>query len=217
MTSAMCPPRNALGPCSPRTQEMASTRFDLPEPLGPTITLMPGVNSREVLSAKDLKPRTVSERRNIGGDANKDVIRSLGRPGKPRPDWGWGRGGTGHLLKHPRFASLAAELAIGPARPGSEHLQRVTRNSLSPTGSSSVASTSSTRDHSVPSRHHWTMRSTAAGEPSNTASTRPSGRFRTRPARTRARARWAHSARKKTPWTRPETWRWNRFRGLGTD
>jgi hypothetical protein len=34
--------------------------------LGPTTTLVPGVNSRVVLSAKDLKPLIVSDRRNIG-------------------------------------------------------------------------------------------------------------------------------------------------------
>ena len=45
---------------------MASAMFDLPDPLGPTITLMPVVNSSLVLSAKDLKPRMVSDRRNIG-------------------------------------------------------------------------------------------------------------------------------------------------------
>src|SRR3989442_13525923 len=66
MTSAICPPRRARGPCSPRTQAMASEMFDLPDPLGPTMTLTPGVNSRVVLSAKDLNPRMVSERRNTG-------------------------------------------------------------------------------------------------------------------------------------------------------
>ena len=57
ITSAICPPRRARGPCSPSAQLIASTRFDLPEPLGPTITLTPGMNSSTVLSAKDLKPR----------------------------------------------------------------------------------------------------------------------------------------------------------------
>ena len=33
------------------------------------------------------------------------------------PICGWGRGGPGRLLRHPRFASLAAELAIDPAPP----------------------------------------------------------------------------------------------------
>ena len=66
ITSAMCPPRSARAPCSPRTQLMASTRLDLPDPLGPTITETPGWNSRTALSAKDLNPRIVIERRNIG-------------------------------------------------------------------------------------------------------------------------------------------------------
>ena len=65
ITSAIWPPRSARGPCSPSTQLIASTRLDLPEPLGPTITETPGVNSRTVLSANDLKPRIESERRNM--------------------------------------------------------------------------------------------------------------------------------------------------------
>ena len=35
---------------------MASTMFDLPEPLGPTTTVMPRGNSNRVRSAKLLKP-----------------------------------------------------------------------------------------------------------------------------------------------------------------
>ena len=35
---------------------MASTMFDLPDPLGPTTTVTPGGNSNRVLSAKLLKP-----------------------------------------------------------------------------------------------------------------------------------------------------------------
>ncbi len=66
MTSAMWPPRSARAPCSPSTQLMASTRFDLPEPFAPTMTDTPGWNSRTVLSANDLNPRIVIERRNIG-------------------------------------------------------------------------------------------------------------------------------------------------------
>ena len=65
ITSAMWPPRSARAPCSPRAQLMASTRFDFPEPLGPTMTETPGANSRTDRSAKDLKPRMVIERRNI--------------------------------------------------------------------------------------------------------------------------------------------------------
>src|SRR5439155_15299458 len=67
ITSLICGPRRARGPCSPSTQAMASTTFDLPDPLGPTITLMPGRNSSVVLSPKDLNPRSVSDLRNTVG------------------------------------------------------------------------------------------------------------------------------------------------------
>ena len=78
ITSAIWPPRSARGPCSPRAQLIASTRLDLPEPLGPTITEVPGTNSRTVLSANDLNPRIVIDRRNMWADANRHVIRSRG-------------------------------------------------------------------------------------------------------------------------------------------
>ncbi len=39
---------------------MASTMFDLPDPFGPTITVMPRGNSSRVLSAKLLKPTSSS-------------------------------------------------------------------------------------------------------------------------------------------------------------
>src|SRR5918994_2888453 len=64
MTSSMRPPRTVRGPCAPRTQATASTRFDLPEPFGPTTTVTPGSNSSTVLSANDLKPRRVNDLRN---------------------------------------------------------------------------------------------------------------------------------------------------------
>ncbi len=49
--------------------------FDFPEPFGPTITLIPEVNSRVVLSPNDLKPRKESERRNtLGQNANRAVV-----------------------------------------------------------------------------------------------------------------------------------------------
>ena len=61
MTSTISLPRRLLTLCSPRTQRMASTTFDLPEPLGPTTTVMPGGNSKRVLSAKLLKPKISSD------------------------------------------------------------------------------------------------------------------------------------------------------------
>src|SRR4051795_11905579 len=59
MTSSILPPRRLFAPCSPSTQAMASTTFDLPEPLGPTTAVMPGSNRRVVGDAKDLKPLSV--------------------------------------------------------------------------------------------------------------------------------------------------------------
>ncbi len=56
MTSSILPPRRHLAPCSPITQASASTTFDLPEPLGPTMQVMPGSSWSVVLEAKDLNP-----------------------------------------------------------------------------------------------------------------------------------------------------------------
>jgi hypothetical protein len=35
---------------------MASTTLDLPQPLGPTMAVMPGLKSKTTLSTNDLKP-----------------------------------------------------------------------------------------------------------------------------------------------------------------
>ncbi len=59
MTSSILPPRSALAPCSPSTQEIASTTLDLPEPFGPTTQVIPGSSLSVVADAKDLKPFTV--------------------------------------------------------------------------------------------------------------------------------------------------------------
>ena len=57
MTSVIVPsPLSDFTDCSPKTHLMASTTLLLPEPLGPTIPLIPFSNSKLVLSAKDLKP-----------------------------------------------------------------------------------------------------------------------------------------------------------------
>src|SRR3712207_7867546 len=67
------PPRSTLFPYTtlfrsglwvPRTQVRASTMLDFPDPLGPTITVMPGSSSRTVRSAKDLNPRRAMVLRN---------------------------------------------------------------------------------------------------------------------------------------------------------
>ena len=64
MTSAISPPRRLLALCSPRIQRTASTMLLLPEPLGPTMAVMPSPKSKTVLSAKLLKP-TSSRRLSI--------------------------------------------------------------------------------------------------------------------------------------------------------
>src|SRR5919199_210603 len=59
ITSSILPPRSALAPCSPSTQAIASTTFDLPEPFGPTTQVIPGSSFSVVAEAKDLNPLTV--------------------------------------------------------------------------------------------------------------------------------------------------------------
>ena len=64
MTSSIFWLRTELGACAPRTQAMASTTLDLPDPLGPTTTVTPGSSSIVVPSANDLKPLRVRLFRN---------------------------------------------------------------------------------------------------------------------------------------------------------
>src|ERR1700693_3702778 len=58
-TSSILPPRSDLAPCSPMTQDKASTMLDLPEPFGPTTHVMPDSRRRVVAEANDLNPRNV--------------------------------------------------------------------------------------------------------------------------------------------------------------
>ena len=102
ITSAICPPRSARGPCSPSAQLIASTRFDFPEPLGPTITLTPGMNSRTVLSAKDLNPRIWICRKNMRRDANSGLVLD--------------RGGERHFFFTTRSGTPSPGAAVPPAR-----------------------------------------------------------------------------------------------------
>src|SRR6201990_772578 len=55
-TFSLFAPRSDLAPCSPMTQDRASTTLDLPEPFGPTTQVMPGSRRSVVAEAKDLKP-----------------------------------------------------------------------------------------------------------------------------------------------------------------
>src|SRR5580692_2615420 len=56
ITSSISPPRSRRADASPITQRNASTRFDLPQPLGPTIPVSPGSIVSSVASTKDLNP-----------------------------------------------------------------------------------------------------------------------------------------------------------------
>src|SRR6188768_208917 len=56
ITSSMALPRRCLALCSPRTQRIESTMFDLPQPLGPTMPTTSWSKWITVRSTKDLKP-----------------------------------------------------------------------------------------------------------------------------------------------------------------
>src|SRR5918994_7128276 len=74
MTSSILPPRRLLAPCSPMTQASASTTLDLPEPLGPTMHVMPGSSCNVVEDAKDLNPLRVRLfRYNAGSSTDQDM------------------------------------------------------------------------------------------------------------------------------------------------
>ena len=60
ITSSISEPRICLAEVSPITHFSASTRFDLPQPLGPTMPVMPGSIASSVGSTKDLKPESLS-------------------------------------------------------------------------------------------------------------------------------------------------------------
>src|SRR5437588_3303344 len=76
MTSAISPPRRLLALCSPMIQRTASTILLLPEPLGPTMPVMPSPKSKVVLSAKLLKP-TSSSRLSMSVPASKSCPTSI--------------------------------------------------------------------------------------------------------------------------------------------
>src|SRR5690606_21064636 len=60
-TSSIFGVRRLLADWVPITHDTASTRFDLPEPFGPTMTVTPGRSSRRVRSANDLKPTSLRD------------------------------------------------------------------------------------------------------------------------------------------------------------
>ena len=56
MISSILEPLKDLGLCSPNAHLIASKTLDLPHPFGPTTTVIPDSNLREVFSGNDLKP-----------------------------------------------------------------------------------------------------------------------------------------------------------------
>ncbi len=56
MTSSILPPRRVFAPCSPITQARASTTFDLPDPLGPTMHVTPGLEGESGRLGERLEP-----------------------------------------------------------------------------------------------------------------------------------------------------------------
>src|SRR4030042_1465987 len=61
MTSSINFPRKCLALRSPMAQSTASTIFDFPQPLGPTIAVIPSGKERWRRSTKDLNPITSSD------------------------------------------------------------------------------------------------------------------------------------------------------------
>src|SRR5262245_58489042 len=55
-TSLISCPRRCLGLCSPSTHRSASMTLDLPQPLGPTIAVIPAGKLNAVLFLNDLNP-----------------------------------------------------------------------------------------------------------------------------------------------------------------
>jgi hypothetical protein len=88
MQSAIRSARSDLWLCSPNTQEMASTTFDLPQPFGPTMQVVPEpLKVTTVRSQNDLNPvistfRSLSKVSSLGLHA-RATIETSGRK-KPR-------------------------------------------------------------------------------------------------------------------------------------
>src|SRR5262250_284147 len=107
-TSSIRPLRRLLTPCSPMTQERASTTFDLPDPFGPTTQVMPGSRRSVVAEAKDLNPRRVR------------FFRYTGAPSSLFYSAGWPYSGLARaflLLALPRLAVAGRAGSPAPYRP----------------------------------------------------------------------------------------------------
>ena len=93
ITSSMDPPRIALCRFSPMTQRSASSRFDLPQPFGPTTPVSPSAIIKSVGSTKLLKPFSLSllKRTRLPSDSLNDLEIARRQPvesTKTPPIWG---------------------------------------------------------------------------------------------------------------------------------
>src|SRR6201982_2536482 len=70
ITASMSAARSDLCEVSPIAQRSASTRFDLPQPFGPTTPVSPGSITKSVGSTNDLNPH----RRRRGGFFSEDAL-----------------------------------------------------------------------------------------------------------------------------------------------
>src|SRR3990172_9204818 len=66
MASSVLRARRTRPDCSPSTQRKASAMFDLPEPFGPTMAVIPSANSKRVREAKVLYPCSSRDLRRSG-------------------------------------------------------------------------------------------------------------------------------------------------------
>src|SRR5262249_62212183 len=88
MQSAIRSARSDLWLCSPSTQEIASTTFDLPQPFGPTMHVVPvPLKVTTVRSQKLLKP-TISTLRSLSKVSPFGLTRAVPQtmPARQSPD-----------------------------------------------------------------------------------------------------------------------------------
>src|SRR5712664_2408934 len=115
MQSAMRSARSDLWLCSPRTQEIASTTLDLPQPLGPTIQVVPEpLKVTAVRSQNDLKPRistfrSLSKMSPFGRPSRQGTAKPISRRQNRRKETTFrsSRGGSFEQQVHPKNTGIA--------------------------------------------------------------------------------------------------------------
>src|SRR5262245_14344287 len=119
ITSSISAARSDLCEVSPITQRSASTRFDLPQPFGPTTPVSPGSIRKSVGSTKDLKPSRRSRVSFI--DRRRSSPDGPARPKsvRPRAHDGGSSGGrvaasTGTMNRRARFRNRKKTLSRPP-------------------------------------------------------------------------------------------------------